>query len=82
VLLYVDNILDIHHDATDVLLCLDKYFKMKPGLIGDPDVYLGATIKQMRLANGFMAWASSPSKYVRASVDAVMKCLANLGDRR
>ena len=43
VLLYVDNILVVHHDATDVLLRLDKYFKMKPRLIGDPDVYLGAS---------------------------------------
>jgi hypothetical protein len=28
---------------------------MKPGSIGDPDIYLGATIKQMHLANGVMA---------------------------
>jgi hypothetical protein len=55
---------------------------MKPGLIGDPDICLGTTIKQMRLANGIMAWASSPSKYVRALVDAVMKYLTNLGDKR
>ena len=82
VLLYVDDISVVHHDAIDVLLRLDKYFKMKPGLIGDPDVYLGATIKQMRLANGIMAWASSPSIYVWASVDAVTKYLTNLGDRR
>ena len=71
VLLYVDNVLVVHHDATDVLLCLDKYFKMKPGSICDPNFYLGATIKQMRLANGVMAWASSPSKYVWALVDAL-----------
>jgi hypothetical protein len=83
VLLYVDDVLVVHHDAEDVLLRLDKkYFKMKPGSIGDPDVYLGATIKQMRLANGVMAWASSPSKYVRASVDTVTKYLTNLGDER
>jgi hypothetical protein len=58
---------------------------MKPGSIGDPEVYLGATIKQMCLANGIMAWASStssPSKYVQASVDAVTKYLTNLGNTR
>jgi hypothetical protein len=82
VLLYVGDVLVIHHDAEDVLLCLDKYFKMKPGSIGDLDVYLGATIKQMRLANGVMAWASSPSKYMQALVDTVMKYLTNLGDER
>jgi hypothetical protein len=82
VLLYANDVLVIHHDATDILLRLDKYFKMKPGSKGDPDVYFGATIKQMRLANGAMAWASSPSKYVQASVDAVKKYLTNLGDKR
>ena len=61
VLLYVDDVLVVHHDVEDVLLRLDKYCKMKPGSIGDPDAYLGATIKQMRLANGVMTWASSPS---------------------
>ena len=82
VLLYVDDVLVVHHNETDILLHLDKYFTMKPGSIGDPDVYLGATIKQMRLANGVMAWASSPSKYLWASVNAVTKYLTNLGDRR
>ena len=55
---------------------------MKPGSIGNPDVYIGATIKQMRLANGVMAWASSPSKYVQALVHTVTKYLTNLGDER
>ena len=82
VLVYVDDVMVIHHDAEAVLLRIDKYFKMKPGSIGDPDVYLGATIKKMRLANGVEAWASSPSKYVRASVDTVTKYLTNLGDKR
>ena len=45
VLLYVDYVLVIYHDATEVPLHLDEYFKMKPRLIGDPDVYLGDTIK-------------------------------------
>jgi len=80
--LYVDDVLIVHHDATDVLLRLHKYFKTRPGSIGDPDVYLGATIKQMHLANGVMAWASSPLKYVQALVDAVTKYLTNLGDKR
>jgi hypothetical protein len=82
VLLYVDDVLVIHHDAEDLLLHLDKYFKTKTGPIGNPDVYLGATIKQMCLANGVMAWASSPSKYVRALVDTVTNYLTNLGDER
>ncbi len=43
-LLYVDEILIAHHGS---LLCLheiDKYFKMKPGSMGDPNFYLGAKV--------------------------------------
>ena len=81
VLVYIDDVMVIHHDAEAVLLRIDKYFKMKPGSIGDPDVYLGATIKKMYLANGVEAWASSPSTYVLASVDTVTKYLTHLGDK-
>ena len=44
VLLYVDDCLAISHDATSVLEQLDKYFQMKPGSIGNPDIYLGAKL--------------------------------------
>ncbi len=50
----------VHHDATDVLLCL-RYFKMKLGSIDDPNIYLGATLKQMHLANGVMVVAALDS---------------------
>jgi hypothetical protein len=43
-LLYVDDILLIHHDAESCLRDIDNYFKMKPGSIGDPDYYLGAKL--------------------------------------
>jgi hypothetical protein len=39
VLLYVDDVMVIHHDAMSVLARLDKYFKMKPGSMGDPNMY-------------------------------------------
>jgi len=38
VLLYVDDCLFIHHDAESALYEIDKYFPMKKGLIGDPDI--------------------------------------------
>ena len=75
VLLYVDDVMVIHHDAMSVLARLDKYFKMKPGSIGDPKMYLGATLKEMWLENGTKAWANSPAKYVVASVENVKKYL-------
>ena len=82
VLLYVDDVMVIHHDAMSVLARLDKYFKMKPGSMGDPNMYLGATLKQMWLENGTRAWANSPAKYVWASVENVQKYLKDLGYER
>ena len=43
-LLYVDDTLCIHHDAESTIRRIDKYFKMKDGSIGDPDIYLGAKL--------------------------------------
>jgi hypothetical protein len=81
-LLYVDDVMVIHHDALSILARLDKYFKLKPGSVGDPTMYLGATVKKMILDNGVSAWASSPAKYVWASVENVEKYLQDLGDKR
>ena len=61
---------------------LDKYFKLKRGSIGNPKMYLGATLEKMTLDNGVSAWASSPAKYVWASVENVEKYLKDLGDER
>jgi hypothetical protein len=80
VLIYVDDVMVIHHNAMSVLARLDKYFKMKLGLMGDPFMYLGATLKKMCLENGTKAWANSPEKYVWSSVENIVKYLNDLGD--
>jgi hypothetical protein len=68
ILCYVDDILVIHHDTMPILTDLDKHFKLKPGSVGDPDIYLGTKLKQTKLPNGVWAWGMSPSKYVNESV--------------
>ena len=68
VLLYVDDILAVHHDGVAAIREIDKYFKMKPGSIGDPDIYLGAKLRQIQLPNGVHAWSLSASKYVQEAV--------------
>jgi Reverse transcriptase (RNA-dependent DNA polymerase) len=40
-LLYADDILAINHDSTSVIKEIDRFFKMKSGTIGDPDIYWG-----------------------------------------
>ena len=75
VLLYVDDALAIHHDAEQTLRRIDKYFPMKPKSIGDPDIYLGAKMRQVTLPNGVIAWAMSPSKHVQEAVRNVEEYL-------
>ena len=67
VLLYVDDFLCIHHDGVSTIKIIDKYFQMKEGSIGDPDLYLGAKLRKTRLFNGVEAWATSPAKYIFAA---------------
>jgi hypothetical protein len=81
-LLYVDDALVVHHDATKVLRQLDKYFKMKPGSIGDPKFYLGAKLlRPVTLSDGVEAWAMSPSKYLQGAIDNVKTYLRKYGER-
>ena len=70
-LLFVDDCLCIHHSAEEKLKKIDKFFKMKAGSIGGPDVYLGAKVKPTKMNNGVTAWAISTRKYVN---EAVINC--------
>ena len=65
VLIYVYDVMVIHYDADSVLKRIDNYFNLKPSLIGDPDIYLGAKLNKMRLDNGVWAWSNSPARYVK-----------------
>ena len=59
VLLHVDDCLCIHHAAEEKLNKIDKFFKMKAGSMGDPDIYFGAKVKPMKMNNGVAAWANT-----------------------
>ena len=68
ILCYVDNILCMHHGPMIILDQINEYMPLKPSLVGDPDIYLSAKLKQTRLPNGVWAWGQSPSKYVAQAV--------------
>ena len=74
-LLYCDDCLCIGLNAEAELEKLDHYFKMKPGSIGDPDVYLGTKLKPVVLPNGVVAWGLSSSKYVQEAISNIDKYL-------
>jgi hypothetical protein len=67
-LLYMDDILMVHHDGVKALREIDHFFKTKDNLIGNPKFYLGAKLRPMTLLNGVTAWGMSASKYVQAVV--------------
>ena len=77
VLCYVDDVLVIHHDAMSVLKKIDKYLKMKPSSMGDPNIYLGVKLRYHQTANGVWAWSLSPSKYIQEAVSNCTKHLKN-----
>jgi hypothetical protein len=58
-LIYVDDILCVHHDPGTSLAQIDKYFKMKPGSIIEPTFYMGSNLKKTVMPNGAVAWSRS-----------------------
>jgi hypothetical protein len=52
ILIYVDDILVIHHDAMKVLKKTDWYFKIRPKSMGDPDIYLRCKLRLHTLGVG------------------------------
>jgi hypothetical protein len=78
ILCYVDNIMYIHHNPMSVINKFNGYLPLKLSSVGDPDIYLGAKLKQTQLPNRVMVWGLSPSKYV---VQAVKNCQIHLTDK-
>jgi hypothetical protein len=46
ILCYVHDILCIHHDLMSVMNEINGYLPLKPSSVGNPDIYLGAKLKQ------------------------------------
>jgi hypothetical protein len=82
ILIYVDNILCVHHEPGTSLAQIDKYFKMKSGSIMEPTFYLGAKLKKTVMPNGVVDWGMSSRKYIQAEVQNVQEYLKENGDRK
>ncbi len=78
ILCYVDNVLCVHHNPMTVLNLINGYMPLKPSLVGDPDIYLGAKLKMTQLDNKMWAWGLSPSKYDAQAVKNCTKHLTNM----
>jgi hypothetical protein len=51
-----------------VLDQINHYLPLKPTLVGDPNIYLGAKFRKTCLVNNVLAWSLSPSKYIAQAV--------------
>jgi hypothetical protein len=81
-MIYVDDILCVHHDLVTSITHIDKYFKMKPGSIMRPTFYLGAKLNKTVMPNIVVDWGMGSSKYVQAAVQNVQDYLKKNGDRK
>ena len=61
----------IHHDVMPILEEINSFMKLKPDSVEDPDIYLGAKLKQVQLDDNVWCWTLSLSKYCQ---EAVRKC--------
>jgi hypothetical protein len=73
ILIYVDDILCVHHDPGTSLAQIDKYFKMKPCSTMEPTFYLGAKLKKTVMPNGMVASSMSSRKHVQAEVQNMQR---------
>ena len=75
IIVYVDDILCIHHDPRIPMKQISNIYRMKDGSISTPKVYLGANIKEWSSQdeNGQSShcWAQSSETYTRESVRVV-----------
>jgi hypothetical protein len=67
-MIYVDDILCVHHENGVPITKMDQYFKMKNGSIKEPDFYLGARLKIITLPNGVIVWGMSSRKCAQSAV--------------
>ena len=58
----------IHNDSLIISKKINKYFTLKPSLIGETDIYLGTKVSKMTMPNSFWCWSMSPSKYIQEAV--------------
>ena len=77
-LCYVYGILSISHDSTSVIEQLDKYFRLNPGLLGDPYIYLVFKLKPKKFHNLFWCRYLSSTFYLKKLVKNAEKYLKYL----
>lgn len=71
VLVYVDDILHVSHDTTEVVEGLKKLYQVTEDALESPGRYLGANLEKIQTPDGRMVWSMSSVDYVRSAIDNV-----------
>ena len=80
ILVYVDDILCISHDAKAPMLAITRNFKFKKNDISPPQVYLGARLEKKEL-NGKLMWTMTSRDYINAIVKNLNERLKKKGTK-
>ena len=68
VLVYVDDLLHIHHNPNLFMKRLGETYRLKEDSLGSPDRYLGANVDRVQLKDGRVAWSMSSHEYVTNAI--------------
>lgn len=79
-LVFVDDILIMSHEATKHVESLKEVYTLKPESVGPPSMYLGADVSKMQTASGDVCWAMSSDTYVKSAVGIVRDLLKADGE--
>ena len=73
-LVYVDDVLHVHHDPTFDMKRLSTFYRLKDG-VGAPDRYLGANIEKVQLSDGKEVWSMTCVDYLKGAIRNVNNML-------
>lgn len=79
VLVYVDDILVVSHDTKGIMDSLSEIYQLKPGSVGPPSRYLGATIQTMQMSDGREVWTMSSEEYLENALPIVEGLMKRTG---
>ena len=69
ILVYVDDLLHIHHEPKKFMDALQKVYRLKDDSLGPPSRYLGANVEKVQLEDGSTAWSTTSEEYCRAAIE-------------
>ena len=87
ILVYVDDLLVVSHDAQSVMDRLSEHYTLKAGSVRPPQEYLGSDIKPYIVPprnggeTGETCWAMSADTYVERAIADVKRTLQEVGQR-